>query len=99
MLKNQLSRPSSVIGPLGEALTMETLPPTGTLRWVSRRKAEVVAAVRGGLLTIDEACSRYRLTLEEYESWCRAVERSGLPGLRITRLQHYRDLYERQDSS
>ena len=25
-----------------------------------------------------------------------AVDRSGMPGLRVTRLQHYRSLYERQ---
>ena len=56
---------------------------------------EVVAAVNGGMLTIEEACERYQLTLEEFASWQRAVERSGLPGLRVTRTQHYRDLYER----
>src|SRR5215468_5840731 len=38
-------------------------------RWVIRRKAEVVAAVRDGLLTLEEACSRYMLTVEEFLSW------------------------------
>ena len=55
-----------------------------------------VAAVNGGLLTIDEVCERYNLTLEEFASWQRAVDRSGMQGLRVTRIQHYRDLYERQ---
>ena len=64
--------------------------------WVVRRKAEVVAAVNGGLLTIDEVLERYSLTLEEFASWQRAVDRSGMQGLRVTRIQHYRDLYERQ---
>src|SRR5690349_23947206 len=50
--------------------------------WVVRRKAEVVAAVNGGLLTIDEVCERYSLTLEEFASWQRAVDRSGMQGLR-----------------
>lgn len=86
----------SVIGPVGEALTLATLPPQGTSRWVIRRKAEVVAAVNGGLLTIEEACDRYDLTLEEFASWQRAVDRSGMRGLRVTRSQHYRDLYQRQ---
>jgi transposase len=63
---------------------------------VVRRKAEVVAAVNGGLLSIDEVCERYNLTLEEFASWQRAVDRSGMQGLRVTRIQHYRDLYERQ---
>ncbi|MBV1692100.1 DUF1153 domain-containing protein [Novosphingobium sp. G106] len=95
MRENQKIRPSVVIGPLGEPLSLETLPPPNTARWVVRRKAEVVAAVGGGLLTIDEACERYYLTLEEFASWQRGVERSGLNGLRITRSQQYRDQYER----
>jgi hypothetical protein len=61
------------------------------------RKAEVVAALSGGLLSFDEACSRYTLTMEELLGWQRAVDRSGIPGLRVTRLQHYRALYERRD--
>lgn len=96
MIENQRFRPAAVIGSLGEQLTVDSLPPTDTRRWVVRRKAEVVAAVNGGLLTIDEACDRYALSLEEFAAWQRAVDRSGLPGLRVTRLQHYRDLYERQ---
>ena len=96
MIENQKLRPAQVIGPLGEPLTLETLPPRTTTRWVVRRKAEVVAAVNGGLLTIDEVCERYGLTIEEFASWQRAVDRSGMQGLRVTRLQHYRDLYERQ---
>lgn len=96
MIENQNIRPAMVIGPLGEPLTIESLPPAGTTRWVVRRKAEVVAAVNGGLLSIEDACERYSLTLEEFASWQRAVDRSGMQGLRVTRIQHYRDLYERQ---
>ena len=96
MIENQKIRPAQVIGPLGEPLTVESLPPPSTTRWVVRRKAEVVAAVNGGLLTIDEVCERYNLTLEEFASWQRAVDLSGMQGLRVTRIQHYRDLYERQ---
>ena len=51
-----------VIGPDGSPLTINDLPPATTRRWVIRRKAEVVAAVEGGLLTLEEACTRYRLT-------------------------------------
>ena len=96
MIENQKFRPAQVIGPLGERLTVESLPPPHTTRWVVRRKAEVVAAVNGGLLTIEEVCERYSLTLEEFASWQRAVDRSGMPGLRVTKIQKYRDLYERQ---
>ena len=62
MIENQKIRPAQVIGPLGEPLTLDSLPPPTTTRWVVRRKAEVVAAVNGGLLTVDEVCARYGLT-------------------------------------
>jgi hypothetical protein len=48
------------------------------------------------LLTVDEACARYSISLEEFTGWQRAVDRSGMPGLRVTRLKQYRDQYERQ---
>jgi hypothetical protein len=79
-----------VIGPTGAPLTLDDLPPANTQRWVIRRKAEVVAAVRGGLLTLDEACARYSLTNEEFLTWQQSIDRYGLPGLRTTRLQQYR---------
>jgi len=79
-----------VIGPTGAPLTLSDLPPPNTDRWVIRRKAEVVAAVRGGLLSLDEACDRYRLTNEEFLNWQQSIDRHGLAGLRTTRLQQYR---------
>ena len=84
------NRPHAVIGPAGQPLTLDDLPPPGTKRWVSRRKAEVVAAVRSGLLSLDEACRRYNLSVEEFLHWQRLVESHGLAGLRATRLQDYR---------
>jgi hypothetical protein len=74
-----------VIGPDGSPLTIADLPPRNTKRWVIRRKAEVVAAVRGGLLSLEEACDRYTLTVEEFLSWQQSIDRYGLPGLRATR--------------
>ncbi|VWX50513.1 hypothetical protein NOVOSPHI9U_290042 [Novosphingobium sp. 9U] len=62
---------------------------------MARRKAEVVAAVEGGLLSASEACRRYELSLEELVSWQRAVERDGLSGLRATKLQQNRLKHER----
>lgn len=83
-------RAKYVIGPDGSPLTIADLPPRNTKRWVIRRKAEVVAAVRGGLLSLEEACERYTLTVEEFLSWQQSIDRYGLPGLRATRIQHYR---------
>ncbi|WP_212112268.1 CtrA inhibitor SciP [Bartonella queenslandensis] len=79
-----------VIGPDGSPLTIADLPPKTTRRWVIRRKAEVVAAVRGGLLSLDEACQRYTLTVEEFLSWQSLIDEHGLAGLRTTKIQHYR---------
>lgn len=81
---------SMVIGPSGQPLTMADLPPPGTTRWVIRRKAEIVAAVEGGLLTLDDACERYNLTLQEFMAWELALHQHGLAGLRATRARQDR---------
>ncbi|MDE2029989.1 MAG: DUF1153 domain-containing protein [Alphaproteobacteria bacterium] len=74
---------------------LEKLPPTNTKRWVTRRKAQVVAAVRSGLLTFEEACERYRLSEEEFRSWINLLDRHGVRGLRATQMQKYRPAEER----
>ena len=79
-----------VLGIDGRRLRIEDLPPPGTRRWVIRRKAEVVAGVRAGLITLEEACARYTLSVEEFLSWQRSIDRHGMRGLRTTRLQDYR---------
>ncbi|CAN7237475.1 DUF1153 domain-containing protein [Phenylobacterium sp. LjRoot219] len=95
MLQQQQTRTNTrgeayVIGPTGAPLTLKDLPPPNTGRWVIRRKAEVVAAVRGGLISLDDALARYSLTSEEFTTWQRSIDRHGLAGLRTTRLQQYR---------
>ncbi len=80
----------SVTGPDGSPLTLADLPSPVTKRWVIRCKAEVVAAVRGGLLSLEEACGRYTLTAEEFLAWQSSIDRHGLAGLRATRIQLYR---------
>lgn len=80
----------SVIGPDGQRLTLRDLPPADTKRWVIRRKAEVVAAVRGDLLSLDEACEYYGLTHEEFDTWRKTIDRHGIQGLRTTRIKKYR---------
>jgi hypothetical protein len=66
-----------IIGPDGSPLTIDDLPIPGATRWVIRRKAEVVAAVRGRLLSFEEACSRYMLTVDEFLAWQRSIDRHG----------------------
>jgi hypothetical protein len=79
-----------VLAPDGTVLTLANLPSPDAQRWVASRKAIVVAAVRGGLLSMSDACARYRLTTEEFLSWQTQVDRNGLQGLRTTRIQEYR---------
>jgi len=79
-----------VLAPDGTVLTLANLPSPDAQRWVASRKAIVVAAVRGGLLSMSDACARYRLTTEEFLSWQTQVDRNGLHGLRTTRIQEYR---------
>lgn len=68
-----------------------SLPPAGVNRWVARRKAAVVAAVRSGAIGLEDACRRYELSEEEFHAWERGIESHGIAGLRSTRLQIYRD--------
>src|SRR6201986_1330983 len=75
---------------------LDRLPPPDTRRWVMRRKAQVVAAVRGGLLTFEEACERYRLSEEEFKSWMTLLDSYGVRGLRATRTQEYRHTEDRR---
>ncbi len=86
-------QPSGATAPDAEPAGLAgELPSPDTKRWVVRRKAVVVHAVRSGSITLQEACRRYRLSVEEFLAWQRAIERYGIPGLRVTRLQDYRNL-------
>ena len=76
-------------GITGRPLTADDLPPPDTKRWITRRKAEVVAAIRRGLISREEACGRYGISSEELLSWEERLEQHGIDGLRTTR-QHPR---------
>ncbi|MEM8791440.1 MAG: DUF1153 domain-containing protein [Pseudomonadota bacterium] len=83
-----------VIGPDGEKLTVSDLPSADTRRWVPRRKARVVAAVEGGLISQEEAQKRYSLTDEEYEGWKLLFRQHGLRGLCVTQIDRLRTTSE-----
>jgi hypothetical protein len=73
-----------------DVLQTPELPRSGQ-RWTVRRKAAVVEAVRGGWMPIDEACELYNISVDEFIAWERDLDRYGVPGLRTTRYQIYRD--------
>ena len=72
----------------------DRLPPANTTRWVPSRKADVVRAIRDGIIGRDEACARYALSIEELCLWERAIDAAGTAGLRVTRVQAYREVFE-----
>jgi hypothetical protein len=92
MIEYHNSRPARIVDPYGAVLTRDDLPPTDTRRWVASRKAQVVAAVESGLVTIEEVMERYALSFEEYCQWQRAMDRGGVAGLRVCRTQRERAL-------
>jgi len=71
-------------------MMLNELPPPDTKRWVVRRKAAVVAAVKNGAITLEEVCRRYNLSVEEFLTWQEMIDKHGVRGLRVTRLQDYR---------
>lgn len=76
----------------GRIPSLADLPPPETRRWVARRKAQIVAAVRSGVLELEEACQRYSLSAEEFSAWAQAIDRHGPKALRVTRIQQFRQV-------
>ncbi len=72
-----------VIGPDGLRLTLADLPVSHDTHWTFKRKADVVYGVRGGLLTLEEACDRYKLSVDEFIGWQRALDKQGIEALKV----------------
>ncbi len=88
----------TVIDPYGEPLTIDTLPPADTVRWVPRRKARVVCAIREGLISRQEVCDRYGVSDAELFSWEKLLGH-GPGALRVTRTQRYRQAVNKRAKS
>jgi hypothetical protein len=83
-----------VVCPDGERMTRADLPPPTIRRWVPRRKARVVAAVEGGLISREEAYSRYAISHEEFEDWKSGLSSHGLRGLCVTKINQRHETSE-----
>jgi hypothetical protein len=81
------------------AVTLGDLPSPDIKRWHIHHKAILVTAVQRGLINLAEACTRYRITSEEFLSWKRLLDEHGLRGLRATRLQEYRNAESRTNGN
>ena len=71
-------------------MMLNELPPPDTKRWVIKRKAAVVAAVKNGVITLDDVCWLYDISAEEFLIWQEMVDKHGIRGLRVTKLQEFR---------
>jgi hypothetical protein len=67
----------------GQAACLLPLP-RRNFHWNPQRKAEVLAAVRRGALSLYQACHIYELSLEEFLDWQQKNALYGLGGLRAT---------------
>lgn len=90
MYLRKVDGPRSVTLPDGSIMTRADLPPAKTRRWVASRKAAVVKAVNGSLITREEALAMYLLSDEEFDEWENAVQNFGIDALKTTALQKYR---------
>ncbi len=67
---------------LAELINLEVfLRSPAPKHWVARRKAAVVLAVRMNLISLSDACARYRLSVDEFASWEAAFDSQGIAGL------------------
>ncbi|WP_159874374.1 DUF1153 domain-containing protein [Novosphingobium sp. 9U] len=67
-----------------------SIPLPDTSRWVAKRKADVVAAIERGAISMNDACERYQLSHHELTSWRRAVRRKGAAALPANNNEHER---------
>lgn len=67
------------------------LPAPDTQRWDTKRKAQVVDAVRCGRLTLEQACEIYAMSVDEFLGWQSLFDRYGTKGLMATRVKEFRE--------
>ncbi|CUH62484.1 hypothetical protein TG4357_00134 [Thalassovita gelatinovora] len=90
MYLKKVEGPRAIRLPDGTVMTMADLPSTKTRRWVASRKAAVVRGVLYGLISKDDAMSRYGLSDEEFREWTLAMSTYGEHALKATTLKRYR---------
>ncbi len=92
MYLRKIDGPRAVTLPDGSVMTRADLPDPGTGRWVASRKAAVIRAIQGGLISSEEAISMYDLSEEELSGWSSLIDSHGEAALKATALQKYRQL-------
>ncbi len=92
MYLKKVDGPRAVTLPDGTVMTRADLPDPKTRRWVASRKAAVVRAVEGGLITREDALKTYGLSEEELDAWQSTVDKHGESTLKATSIQRYKQL-------
>ena len=59
-------------------------------RWTATRKAQLVMAVKNGLLTEKDLKEKYAMSSDEFLSMEKSINMFGVHGLRTTLIQEYR---------
>ena len=90
MYLKKIDGPRTATLPDGHIMTRADLPPAETRRWVASRKAAVVRGVAAGLITRNEALTRWALSEAEFDEWRLAIETHGEAALKATQIQQYR---------
>ncbi len=70
--------------------SVDDLPSPG-VRWVARRKLEVIQAIQENKVTREEVLVRYSMSEHELQLWEKGLERYGKKGVMVTQIQS-RDL-------
>lgn len=87
---DQLVRRDVVRAIDGTVLSIGDLPTGRNVRWTIRNKANLLLAIDGGVIGLDDAIARYVLSIEEIEGWRRDVASHGVEGLKATTLKSRR---------
>ena len=83
----------------GHQVTTTSKAPPLIKRWPPAMKAKVLEEVAEGVLTLEEACKRYALSIEEYLTWQQGIELFGLAGLQVNKQQELRRIRNRPRKS
>lgn len=76
-----------------------TLPSADTKRWVISRKEQVVKAIQAGVLSAEDACERYDISMDELHAWQKLIKNHGSKALRVTKIKKYRHLTKNEPSN
>lgn len=71
----------------GNVITPNDLPSPETIRWTPNKKFIVVQAIKGGLITKEEALDRWGMLENELRIWEEGFKSHGVNGLKTTHYQ------------